>query len=37
LPAQLTRVAAAGRELEPRIPAELERVVTELVAGAPGA
>jgi hypothetical protein len=37
LPAQLTRVAAAGRELEPRIPTELERVVTELVTGAPGA
>lgn len=33
LPAALTAVAAAGRELQPRLPAELERVVGELVAG----
>jgi len=33
LPAELQRVAAAGREIEPRLPAEIERVVGELVAG----
>lgn len=33
LPAELQRVAAAGRELEPQLPAQIERVVAELVAG----
>ncbi len=32
LTAELDRVAAAGRDLAPRLPAELERIVAELVA-----
>ncbi|MFM9108596.1 MAG: hypothetical protein ACKOWF_18065 [Chloroflexota bacterium] len=34
LPAELLRVAAAGHELEPMLPARIERVVAELVAPA---